>query len=427
MPLTEAKDDPRFPTHLREQFTANTTPKEPQRTLVSSVQSFQDDQMFAYTEVYDLCKKRCLIWADGQNFESFLVNDPLQPGLEDHPYALLVLGDPITGPVPLPWPVPFSRPWLDPQHEYNINRQQQTEGGKRSARKIYYDDSTFPDADEAVKALQSSADMTGVKINDTTRPPVTLTDPSLPTDIYRNIPLLMNDWRIITGQTGARLSSPDADTATEATFVERAANLRDADLQDAVNDWLAEAGQKMLQLVQGTLTLGVWIKMRGFSDREFLRYAERYWGVPQEQVLVLLKLIPGLKDILMARFGDERWQQVTREQLTFEADVTVAPGSSRPRNLDQERRNWMEFLRILGQAPQLAMSRELLRETAAKFEHINDRMIDELVALAEKMAQMQSHVAGRDGSAGGASGGMSATAGNPDLGALMAGIQGGVG
>ena len=427
VPLAEAKKDTRFPAHLREQFQANTTPSASLRGTFSHLTTLKEDETFSYTEVYDLQKKRMLIWAEGQTFEAFLVNDPLSPGLEDHPYALLNLGDPITGPSPCPWPVPFTRPWLDPQHEYNINRQQQTEGGKRSARKIYYDDATFPDADEAVKALQSSADMTGVKVSDTSRPPVTLTDPSLPTDIYRNIPLLMNDWRIITGQTGARLSSPEGGTATESNFVERAANLRDADMQDAVTDWLAEAGQKMLQLVQGTLTLGLWVKMRGFSDKEFLRYAERYWGVPMEQLMLALRQMPQLKDILMAKFGEERWQQVTREQLTFESEVTVAPGSSRPRNLDVERREFLDFLRLIGQFPQLAMSRELLKEASSKFEHLDDRLIDELVALSEKMYQMQSNIAGRGGEAGGASGGQSATAGQPDMQALLAGVQGGLG
>lgn len=427
VPLADAKTDTRFPAHLREQFTANCTPTEAMRGAFSHVTSLKDDETFQYTEVYDLRKKRCLIWADGQTFEGFLVNEPLQPGLEDHPYSILTLGDPITGPVPCPWPVPFTRSWLEPQREYNINRQQQVEGGKRSARKIYYDDATFPDADEAVKALQDPGDMTGVKVTDSTRPPITQNDPPLNTDIYRNTPLLMQDWRILTGQTGARLSGPESDTATEATFVERAANLRDADLQDLVTDWLAEAGQKMLQLVQGTLTLGLWIKMRGFSDKEFLRYAERYWQVPQEQLMMMLRQMPGLKDMLMARFGDERWQQITREQLTFEAEVTVAPGSSRPRNLDVERRNFLDFLRLLGQYPQLAMSRALLQTAAAKFEAMDDRMIDELVALAEKMYQMQSNIAGRSGEGGAAAGGQSSTAGNPDLQALMAGMQAGVG
>lgn len=428
IPLAEAKTDTRFPVALRDQFESNASGTEDRAGAFAHLKSVQQDELFRYTEVYDRIGKRLIIWADGQTFEDFLLDDPLPPGLEDHPYSLLFLGDPILGPTPCPWPLPFTKPWLDPQREYNISRQQVQEGGKRSARKMVYAEDTFQDADEAVKFLQDPSDMGAAKVNDVMRPPVILASPDINPSIYKGIPMLMQDWRVITGQTGARLSSPDADTATEATYVERAANLRDADAQDLVNDWLSEAGGKMLQLLQGTLTLGLWIKMRGFSDKEFLKFAERYWQVPQERLLVLLQTLPQLKPILMHRFGDERWQRITREELTFEADVSVAPGSMRPRNLDLERRNWLEFLKILGQFPQLALSRELLRETASKFEGINERMLDELMSLAEKMVQIQSKVAGRDqgGSMNGGGAG-SSTAGAPDLAALVAGMQGGMG
>lgn len=428
VPLSEAKSDSRFPLTLRDQFTANTSGTEDTRGAYAHLKSVQQDEMFRYTEVYDRIGKRLIIWADGQTFEDFLVDDMLPPGIEDHPYALLFLGDPILGPTPSPWPLPFTRSWLDVQTEYNIARKQITEGGKRSARKIYYDDGTFPDADEATKAMQDSGDMTGVKVNDVTRPPVTLPDPPINSDIYKNVSLLQNDQRIITGQTGARQGDPESGTATESTFVERAANLRDAELQDLVMDWLAEGGQKMLQLVQGTLTLGLWVKMRGFSDKEFLKYAEHAWQIPQERMMVLLQSMPAIKQILMARFGDEKWQMITREELTFQAQVTVAPGSMRPRNLDLERRQWLEILGLLGQYPQLALSRELMRETFAKYEGLNDRMIEELMSLAEKMVAIQSKVAGREhGGATNGGGAGSATAGNPDVGALLAGMQGGMG
>ncbi len=428
VPLADAKSDTRFPVGLRDQFTSNASGTEDRRGAFAHLKSVQEDEQFRYTEVYDVIGKRVIIWADGQTFEDFLLDDPLPPGIEDTPYSLLCLGDPILGPTPCPWPIPFTRAWLDPQRDYNISSQQISEGGKRSARKMGYDESTFADSDEAVKFMQDPGDMTGVKLNDVMRPPVILTTPDINASIYKNAEKLLMDWRIITGQTGARSGAPEGGTATESTFIERAANLRDAELQDLVTDWLAEGGQKMLQLVQGTLTLGLWVKMRGFSDKEFLKFAERYWQVPQERLMVLLQTIPQLKGILMARFGDEKWQSITREDLTFEADVTIAPGSMRPRNLDLERRNWLEFLKILGQFPQLALSRELLRETASKFEGINDRMLDELMALAEKMVQIQSKVAGRDqGGATNGGGAGSSTAGNPDLMALMSGVAGGQG
>lgn len=424
--LADAKADTRFPQALREQFTSNASRAE-SRGLYANVKSVQDDEQFRYTEIYDRIGKRFIVWAEGQGFEDFLVDDPLPPGIEDHPYALLLLGEPILGPTPCPWPMPFTRSWLDPQRDYNLTRQQISEGGKRSARKICYENSTFPDADEALKFMQDAGDMTGVKINDIARPPQIVASPDVNGAIYQNIPMLLNDWVIVTGQTGARQGNPEAGTATESTFVERAANLRDAELQDVVQDWLAEGGKKMLQLVKKTLTLGLWIKMRGFSDKEFMKFAERYWQVPQERLMALLQAMPQLKTLIMSRFGEDKWQTITREDLTFELEVSVAPGSMRPRNLDVERRNWLEFLKILGQFPQLALSRTLLQETASKFEGINDRMLDELQALAEKMVAIQSDVAGRNqGGTQNGGGAGSSTAGNPDMAALMAGIAGGM-
>lgn len=425
--LSDAKADPRFPKTLRDQFEANTS-LSAKDGMYQRLKTVQEDDWFQYTEIYDRIGKRWIVWAEGQTFEDFLIDEMLPPGIEDHPYSLLILGDPILGPEPSPWPLPLTSSWLEPQREYNISRQQIMEGGKRSARKIVYDDGTFPDSDEAVKFLQDPSDMMAVKVSDVMRPPLVLPTPDINPAIYHNVPMMQNDWRIITGQTGARLSAPSGDTATEATFVERAANLRDADLQDAVQDWLSTAGGKMLQLVQGTLTLGLWIKMRGFSDKDFLKWAERYQGIPQERMMTLLQTMPQLKPMLMARFGDEKWQFITREELTFEADVSVAPGSMRPRNLDVERRNWLEFLRILGQFPQLALSRELLRKTAEKFEITDERMLDELSALAEKMVNIQNQVAGRNqGGEMNGGGAGSPTAGNPDIAALLAGVQGGLG
>src|SRR5690606_6921213 len=116
-------------------------------------------------------------------------------------------------------------------------------------------------------------------------------------DIYKSITLCMQDWRILTGQTGARLADPESDTATEASFVERAANLRDADAQDVVNDWLSEAGHKMFQLVQATLTLDLWVKLRGMADTELGKYLERVYGLPQEVQIALERSIPAFHDM----------------------------------------------------------------------------------------------------------------------------------
>ena len=126
----------------------------------------------------------------------------------------------------------------------------------------------------------------------------------------------------------------------------------------------------------------------------------------------------------MARFGKEDWQSVSQEMMDFEADVSVVPGSSRPRTLETERMQWMEFLKIIGAFPQLAMSPLLLKETANKFEYISQPMIDELAALAEKMMQVNANQAGRN------QGGQAPGAGQPaqqGLAGMMSAVTGGNG
>lgn len=401
VPLEEAKADTRFPEDVRARLRSNHARKRPKTDQQQSQgDSGTAEEFLKYVEVYDRKAKRLLIWADGQDTTGFL-HDDLVPGwIDNDPYSVLMLGEPITGPEPSPWPVPVTRDWIPAQNEYNIRRRQIMEGAKRSARKGVYEDGAFDDQEEAMKAMQSPDDMAFAK-GDPNKVKI-LEAPDLNPSIYRDIPLLINDWRIITGQTGARMSKPDADTATEATFVERAANLRDATGQRLVLRWLAEAGGKMLQCLKHTLTLDVWVAMREMNDKEFALYLERNYGIPTAQQAMMVTLFPGLKTAFRERFGHDKWVQVTRESLQFESDVSVAPGSTKPKNLEAERTQFLQFLRVLGQAPQLALSRELMAHIARMFEIEDDRLLDELQALAQQMVQIQAKVAGRD--QGGASG-----------------------
>ena len=420
VPLAEAKVDPRFAKDLRKQLVANVesrlgkerTPGRP------APMGRAPEDLLHYVECYDHRTKQWVVWADGQPFDGFLVNDPLPDWLDDDPYAVLALGDPILGPVPSAWPKPFIYDWLDPQREYNIRRQQINEGCKRSARKGIYKDGAFADEDEAIKFMQDPDDMKFAK-GDPDKVKI-LDVPTLSADVWRDLAALQTDWRIITHQTGARQADPDKITATESTFMERAAGLVDSDQQKAVIRWMSQAGRKMFQAVKTTLTLSLWIALREFSDAEFQDYATRVYGLDP----MMLKTLPGLKEAFKARFGAQKWQQVTRETLQFEADVTVVPGSARPRNLDSERRAWMELLKILGAAPQLALSRELLRYTAEKFDVTDERLLDELTALAEKMVQINSNQAGRTQGGGGAAPSNGTTAAPDILAAITGGMRG---
>lgn len=409
VPLAWAKADPRFPKDLRAHLVANTTLSTPDTARPKKLrESVTRPELFRYCECYDLIEKKWYVLADGQNVDDFLVEDDLPEWIEDHPYAILLGYTPIQGPEPSPWPMPHVFPWLDPQTEYNVRRRQMMEGAKRSSRKGLFEENTFVDFDEAKKALEDPGDLVWAKVSDLMRPPKILEAPDLNPAIYKDYVALQADWRQITGQTGARLSSPDADTATEASFVERQASLRDGDMQDAISDWLAIAGQKMFQCVKKTLTLDLWIQLREMGDKDIQTYLQRVYGIDPQ----MLQTVPGLQREVRQRYGTQKWQQISREDLEFEADVTVQIGSTRPKNLEAEKRSWLQFLQILGANPAIALNPTLLRETLAKFEIDSDVIVDELTATAKKMVEINANQAGRNqGSAPGTPNG----AGNPVL------------
>ena len=385
--------------------------------LFRSMRSESDDveKQFMYVEIWDIRNRRRLVIAEGQDFSKteFLVDEDFPGGVEDHAYAILPGWTPIIMPDPSPWPLPHVYNWLDLQIEYNIRRRQMMEGAKRSARKVGYDQSTFANPEDAQKALQSSLDMEAVELQSVERPWIVLSDPTVPPSIAQDAAYIDADWIRTTGLAGSRLGSSPSDTATEAVLENQAGNIRDVDMREDVNLWLARAGKKMLQRVQATLTLGMYVKMRGIQDQELQQYIAQAYG---EDVVQQLQLNPGLKAAVLERLGNDRWVEVTREQLEFESMVSVVPGSAKARTIEAEKRQILEFLMVVGRFPQLALSRELLRILGGSFEFISESLIDELNVLAQRMVEINARQAGRmqgnegpaQGGANGAQGGLRA-------------------
>jgi len=394
MPLDDAKQDPAFPAHLRTQLVSNGRLDEmrPQFHYVPG-QEDAAPEMFRYVECWDVSNERRYAWAEGQLFEGFLINETMPDGVEDHPYALF-MPLPILGPIPSPYPKPLTTDWLPLQQQYNIIRTQQIEGGKRAARKLGYDDNTFPDADEAQKYLSSPQDMQAVKLNDTAHPPVPLGDIPQSADVSRNIPYLLADWQRVTGATGTRLGNPDADTATEAVMAEQSANVRDSEMRTKINEWLAEAGRKMLQLVQQTLTLDLWVQITDLGDKELTDFMQTpgfqaYLALrvgPQNVpgVIQMLQSQPQAMELLRTRFGQLKPLRVSRAGLQMEAQVSVQPSTMRP----VYRAQLLQLVQLLG--PAALLSPTLVEEVLNSFElPQGDRIAEEILSNLQRQQQMQ--------------------------------------
>lgn len=393
--LDAARNDTQFPQSLRQQFVANgfADPSGRHANLeVSNPQiGEQEHARFRYIEGWDIDNKRRVAWADGQPFQTFILDEPYQEGIDDFPYALLAF-IPILGPETCPWPMPLVYNWLPLQQQYNTLRQQQINAGRRATRKWLYEQQTFADAEEADK-FNSDVDMQGVMINDMTHPPIMFGEAPLNVDVTRNIPFLRDDWTIITGGTGPRTGDPDADTATEAVLAEQAASLRDSEMRAMVDMWLAQAGSRMLQLVKQTMELDLWVQLQSFSNPQFQELlqtpgfqavlAMRFGPENVQRVTEAIQTSPALQESFKERFGQLKPVQVTRTELQFESDVRVVPNNSRP--VQQAK-----ILRMVQGLPSVALmgSPTLLEEYIQSFDLVSaDRITEEIMLTIRSMQQ----------------------------------------
>ena len=343
---------------------------------------------FKYTEVWDIYNRRLYAFSDGVDGVSyrFMLNVPYPDGIEEHPYSILSY-TPITDPQPRPWPMPQTYTWLSLDREYNVRRNQMLDGLARTARKIFYEKGAFSDEDSALAALSSSIDMEGVEVNDLTRKPEVVSDPPISASFSQDLAFLDREFNRTSGVVGAR-TGQRAGSATEASIEQQAGNLRDTDQRHLVSQWLATAGAKMFQLVKSTLTLDVWINLRGFTDQEFQRFVTQQYG---EEFFAQMGGSNGLREAFKNRVGRDRWRQVTREDLEFEADIQIVPGSARPKTLETEREDILSFMTIIGANPQLAQSRELMMLISRTFEFVNEALVDELFALSQQFIAQQAN------------------------------------
>jgi hypothetical protein len=393
MPLDEAKENPQFKAWksrlVATEWAARRQHDQPPEREPGDRERYTDGFVRLYV-LYDIEDRRIRVIADAQPEDDYLMEEDFQPGMETHPFGLLSYM-PILGPDPSPWPKPPVYDWIQLQKDYNTARFLVQEHAKRNLPKEVYDDETFKDETEITKYTSGG---TGVlaKVNSTKSPPLPVQKPGMNDALIRWVPLQQGDWRIVTGQTGARMAAPESGTATEASFAERAGNLRDSQKQDAINDWLSALGWKMLKLIRKNMTFKFWVKLRGYTNQDVGQWLQQRGIQP-----AMVQAVPGVYDMILQLLGESKWDEVTQEDLDFDAEVSVVPGTARARNLELERQQWVQFLGIIGQAPQLLMSRELIKATAEKFETINERMVDELYALSQKMLAAKSQVAGHPG------------------------------
>ena len=145
----------------------------------------------------------------------------------------------------------------------------------------------------------------------------------------------------------------------------------------------------MFQLLQQTLTLDQHVAIRELSDKDLGAYLTQMTG----QDLTQLQLQPRVRELLIKKVSHIKTFPVSRQQLEFEAEVEIVPGSTKPRNTEDEFNQLVQGGQLLG--PIVFTVEEYNEALLARFEQLSPEVAKQLAAVALRKVELDAVQAGR--------------------------------
>lgn len=316
-----------------------------------------DPENVVLWEVYNLKKDEWFLLSEGLDTDYMIEPSKTPKGTEKHPYAILRLGILRDN---SPYPIPPTTQWIDPQREYCELRSKILTHRKRFNRKYEMIDQAYDDPDGAASKLENGGDGTVIRRNATWPGPgiFPIQDAQLDQNHIQEILMLRNDFEDLATGANQQGAGAGVDSATEAGIIEKRVTMREGDRLAIVMEFVTDIGRKLDQLVQANITKDQAVKVSG----------------PQGEIWELVR--------------EEDYKDIDGEY-----EYTVNTGATTPQLPEIERAQWISFLSLLGNAPQLMMSKTLLKRSA-EMHHIEDEnLINELHMIGKGMMQMQAQAA----------------------------------
>lgn len=260
------------------------------------------------------------------------------------------------------YPIPPVFHWISPQDEINETREQLRKHRRRFIRKFQCVDDTVDD--EEIEKFENGDDgsLVKVKIQNAITP---IADAPLGSAISAAIQTSDDDMNKISGTTSAQRAVADRTTATEANQIGVQSSIRTDAERSRVARFLIAIGREVLLTVKERFTLGLWVNLTGDN-----------------------------KSTLMQEYQERKpsYDWVTSEDLDdgydfrVQVDVTTLSQAGQ----EEEKQHFLEFLSVVTQFPQIAMSPKLIREAAYRVGYRNEAVIKEMMdmALLQKLATM---------------------------------------
>jgi hypothetical protein len=166
------------------------------------------------------------------------------------------------------------------QLELNETRNQMLNHRKRFARKWIYSKDMFDE--DGVRALESDVDNTMIPIMGDVNPANFIAPlPSIgtPPDFYNQSQMIEEDINTVSGVSDYMRGQPESNirrTATEAAMIQDAANSRARDKLAKVESFLADCGERIVQLMQEFLTGDHVARITSVAGRAWVNYDADY-------------------------------------------------------------------------------------------------------------------------------------------------------
>lgn len=370
IPIDELREDKRYkqsaldkvqPTELSDE--ASKEKEQRKKGMAVADQPEEEPDTAVIWELYNLKKNQWLVVAEGLNDEFLLDPAPPPPGIEKDPFVDLrfVTRDASWYPIP-----PISQ-LLDSQRATNDVRTKMVVHRKRFNRKYEMYSAAYDDPEGSAAKLEAGEDGTVITKNQP-QPTVTpIQDAPLDQMHIMELTMLREDFNELAVGSNQRSSGAGIDSATEAGIIEKRTAVREGDKIGLVMEFVTDAGKKLDQVVQANITKDQAVKVAGGPDGE-------YWELVKSS---------------------------DYDDIDGQYQYSINVGATTPQLPEIERAQWMAFLGLIAQAPQLAQSPALVKKMAELHHIYDEALVNELVKIATQQVQMQAQqVAMKQGGVG---------------------------
>lgn len=273
------------------------------------------------------------------------------------------------------YPIPPVSQWLNPQDDLNEANEQVRVHRKRSSRKYLFRKGSL-DSDAADKLMFGPDGTYEFTEQDPETCAAQLPLGQLDNSVNDSIVLSKDNFNVVSGTRSEARGEMDSTTATQATIADERSRIRESKPKNQVAVWLNKIARAIM-VRQQQLTLPFWIKVQ---------------NTPQESLL---------GNVQETKQYYEEISGLDIEDLDFEVAIKVT--SMSPVDNQDAKNRFLEFMAIINNYPQIALSPLLIREAAERVGYNgNEKIIREfqdMALLSQIAAQDQMNAMAQRGTA----------------------------